>query len=228
MVKFDVVPIISIPGGDPELKIEDFKNMAAVTACETMKIRDQHDKGKLQKAKKRCYLKGFESGVMLVGKFKGEKVRDAKDQERQLMIKEGKAREYWEPENLVLSRTNDKCVVAFLDQWYLTYGEEEWRDAVLKHVQSSKTFSAYGSEKEYVSALHWMGKWACSRSFGLGTILPWDKKFVIESLSDSTIYMAYVVFEREARGYLFSHLPTQSSDHLYNSSLSLSRIPRSQ
>ena len=143
MVKFDVVPIISIPGGDPELKIEDFKNMAAVTACETMKIRDQHDKGKLQKAKKRCYLKGFESGVMLVGKFKGEKVRDAKDQERQLMIKEGKAREYWEPENLVLSRTNDKCVVAFLDQWYLTYGEEEWRDAVLKHVQSVKRFSAY-------------------------------------------------------------------------------------
>ena len=143
MVKFDVVPIISIPGGDPELKIEDFKNMAAVTACETMKIRDQHDKGKLQKAKKRCYLKGFESGVMLVGKFKGEKVRDAKDQERQLMIKEGKAREYWEPENLVLSRTNDKCVVAFLDQWYLTYGEEEWRDAVLKHVQSVKHFRAY-------------------------------------------------------------------------------------
>ena len=205
MVKFDVVPIISIPGGDPELKIEDFKNMAAVTACEIMKIRDQHDKGKLQKAKKRCYLKGFESGVMLVGKFKGEKVRDAKDQERQLMIKEGKAREYWEPENLVLSRTNDKCVVAFLDQWYLTYGEEEWRDAVLKHVESKKTFSAYGSEKEYTSALHWMGKWACSRSFGLGTILPWDKKFVIESLSDSTIYMAYVVFEREAREFQATH-----------------------
>jgi len=30
-----------------------------------------------------------------------------------------------------------------------------------------------------------------SRSFGLGTRLPWDEQYVIESLSDSTIYMAY-------------------------------------
>ncbi|RYE83637.1 MAG: hypothetical protein EOO65_03615 [Methanosarcinales archaeon] len=37
----------------------------------------------------------------------------------------------------------------------------------------------------------WLKEWACSRSFGLGTHLPWDKQFVIESLSDSTIYMAY-------------------------------------
>ena len=51
-----------------------------------------------------------------------------------------------------------------------------------------------------MSALHWMGKWACSRSFGLGTILPWDKKFVIESLSDSTIYMAYYTIAHLLQG----------------------------
>ena len=135
-----------------------------------------------------------------MGKFKGVKVKDAKDQERELMISEGKAREYWEPENLVLSRTNDKCIVAYLDQWYLTYGEEEWRDAVMKHVKSDKSFSAYGCRKDYIDALNWMGKWACSRSFGLGTILPWDKKFVIESLSDSTIYMAYYTIAHLLQG----------------------------
>lgn len=36
-----------------------------------------------------------------------------------------------------------------------------------------------------------MNAWACSRTTGLGTVLPWDDTFVIESLSDSTIYMAY-------------------------------------
>mmetsp|Transcript_96334 Transcript_96334/g.220889 ORF Transcript_96334/g.220889 Transcript_96334/m.220889 type:complete len:533 (+) Transcript_96334:1805-3403(+) len=36
-----------------------------------------------------------------------------------------------------------------------------------------------------------MGEWACSRTFGLGTKLPWDESWLIESLSDSTIYMAY-------------------------------------
>lgn len=39
--------------------------------------------------------------------------------------------------------------------------------------------------------LGWLEQWACSRSFGLGTKLPWDPEFLIESLSDSTIYMAY-------------------------------------
>lgn len=45
--------------------------------------------------------------------------------------------------------------------------------------------------KCYEDALDWLGEWGCSRSFGLGTALPWDKQYVIESLSDSTIYMAY-------------------------------------
>ena len=31
----------------------------------------------------------------------------------------------------------------------------------------------------------------CSRTYGLGTKLPWDEQWLIESLSDSTIYMAY-------------------------------------
>ena len=39
--------------------------------------------------------------------------------------------------------------------------------------------------------LGWLNQWACSRSFGLRTHTPWDEQFLVESLSDSTIYMAY-------------------------------------
>ncbi|KAF5936824.1 hypothetical protein HYC85_024330 [Camellia sinensis] len=39
--------------------------------------------------------------------------------------------------------------------------------------------------------LSWLNQWACSRHFGLGTRIPWDEEFLVESLSDSTIYMAY-------------------------------------
>ena len=45
----------------------------------------------------------------------------------------------------------------------------------------------HGFEK----TLDWLCQWACSRSFGLGSRLPWDPQWLIESLSDSTIYMAY-------------------------------------
>ena len=40
-------------------------------------------------------------------------------------------------------------------------------------------------------ALGWLNQWSCSRTYGLGTRLPWDEQYLIESLSDSTIYMAF-------------------------------------
>ncbi len=51
----------------------------------------------------------------------------------------------------------------------------------------------YGTETRHQleKTLDWLKEWACSRSYGLGTKLPWDTQYLIESLSDSTIYMAY-------------------------------------
>lgn len=46
-------------------------------------------------------------------------------------------------------------------------------------------------KKQFTHVLSWLHEWACSRSFGLGSHLPWDPQYLIESLSDSTIYMAY-------------------------------------
>lgn len=44
---------------------------------------------------------------------------------------------------------------------------------------------------QFEHCLGWLNQWACSRSFGLGTRLPWDPQYLVESLSDSTIYMAF-------------------------------------
>ena len=43
----------------------------------------------------------------------------------------------------------------------------------------------------FEQTLGWLRQWACARSYGLGSALPWDPKFLVESLSDSTIYMSY-------------------------------------
>ena len=37
---------------------------------------------------------------------------------------------------------------------------------------------------------------ACARQHGLGTKLPWDKDWIVESLSDSVIYMAFYTIAR--------------------------------
>ena len=43
----------------------------------------------------------------------------------------------------------------------------------------------------FEGVLAWLNKWACARTYGLGSKLPWDPTFLVESLSDSTIYMSY-------------------------------------
>lgn len=129
---------------------------------------------------------------MLVGAGAGMKVKDAKPVVRKHLFDLHLAAPYFEPEHEVISRTGDSCIVALCDQWYITYGEDQWKEVVKEHVKSNN-FMSYNqkTQVEFEEGINWLNEWACSRNVGLGTLLPWDKQFVIESLSDSTIYMAY-------------------------------------
>jgi leucyl-tRNA synthetase len=193
VVPFEVVPIISIEGyGDASAKF----------MCEKLKIKSPNDTAKLKQAKDETYLKGFTMGVMRVGPHSGKKVSEAKPIIRQEMIDAGQACIYFEPEEKVMSRTNDECVVAAVDQWYLAYGDESWTAVVKKHVLNAESFTAYDEAAlgRYEYTAGWLQEWACTRQFGLGTYLPWDKEWVIESLSDSTIYMAYYTIAHYLQG----------------------------
>lgn len=112
------VPVISTP---------DYGDLIAPALIKSMKIQSQKDVKQLAEAKEIAYKEGFYNGVMLVGEFKGMKVEEAKPRVRERMIEAGLALAYAEPEGLVISRSTDECVVALMDQWYLDYGEAEWR-----------------------------------------------------------------------------------------------------
>ena len=181
VVPFAPVPIIEVPG---------FGSTAAVKACEDLGVTSQNDAKKLADAKAAVYLKGFTDGVMLVGEHAGRKVCDVKAGIRADLLEAGDALPYSEPERPVTSRSGDDCVVALTDQWYLTYGEEEWAAATRECLAAMDTFSPE-ARNAFQHTLGWLRQWACSRAFGLGTRLPWDPAFLVESLSDSTAYMAF-------------------------------------
>lgn len=93
------------------------------------------------------------------------------------------------------------------DQWYEGYGEPEWRDQTLHHVQNTLNTYSETARHEFELVLGWMHEWACSRSFGLGSKLPCAPEFVIESLSDSTIYMAYYTVSHLLQGNIEGSVP---------------------
>ncbi|XP_026387744.1 leucine--tRNA ligase, cytoplasmic-like [Papaver somniferum] len=178
---FEVVPIINIP---------EFRDKSAEKVCMNLKIKSQNEKEKLAEAKRLTYLKGFTEGSMLVGEFTGMRVQDAKPLIRSKLLENGQAVSYSEPEKKVMSRSGDECVVALTDQWYITYGEEEWRKMAEECLSEMKLYHDE-TRNGFDHTLSWLNKWGCSRSFCLGTRIPFDEQFLVESLSDSTLYMAY-------------------------------------
>lgn len=64
--------------------------------------------------------------------------------------------------------------------------------------------NTYGTETRnaFEGTLAWLNQWACARTYGLGSKLPWDPQFLVESLSDSTIYMCYYTVAHYLQGRL--------------------------
>ncbi len=162
-------------------------------------VTSQQQRDKLENIKKEMYKLSFYTA--LVGKqytkkyfsksYVGLKVEDYKGEIQQEIIKNGWAVTYYQLTGKVVSRTLHDCIVKVVDdQWFIAYGNEKWKKQVHKAFKKMKLYpEKVRPQFEYV--IDWLKNWACTREHGLGTKLPWDDKWLIESLSDSTIYMAY-------------------------------------
>jgi leucyl-tRNA synthetase len=77
----------------------------------------------------------------------------------------------------------------------LNYGDEEWKD-LARNCLDEMNILPNNIKTEFVEVINWLHERACARQQGLGTKLPWDNDWIVESLSDSVIYMAYYTISR--------------------------------
>ncbi|RLI74778.1 leucine--tRNA ligase [Archaeoglobales archaeon] len=182
------------------IKVEgEEHSIPAKEIVEELNIQSQNDVEGLERATKTLYKKEFHKGVLLeiTGDYAGVKVSQIKDRLTRDMIDRKIGDIFYEfSEKPVVCRCGTKCVVKLVkDQWFLNYSNPEWKGKVLEHLEKMQIIPDYYKE-EFRNKIEWLKDKACARRKGLGTKIPWDKEWLIESLSDSTIYMAYYILAK--------------------------------
>lgn len=118
---------------------------------------------------------------------------------------------YFKTESEIISRSNTVCVVALLDQWFIDYSKIDWK------VKAHRCLDNLITHKEtkilLKDGMDWIGKWAFSRSFGIGTSF---NEYVIDSLSDSTIYMSFYTFYHLLSDDLFGNTSFKVEEWMFD------------
>ena len=173
---------------------------------------------KLKDATNEIYKLEHAKGVMAekTGEYKGLSVSDARDKIIEILVADKKGDIMYEfSERPVICRCGTKCVVKILDdQWFLKYSDENWKESTYKCLEGMNIVpEEVRSNFNYY--IGWLQDWACSRRLGLGTKLPWNKNWIIEPLSDSTIYMAYYTIAKYMKDVDSEDLNDQFFDEVF-------------
>ncbi len=211
-----LVPLIEVPG---------YGESPAADVVERMGISTQSEREKLEEATREVYSAEYNQGRMrrditarvavdlpeeykalVVGFFStwvaGLPVREARENLKRWLLSTGLGDEMYDIMNRpVYCRCGTEIVVKILtNQWFINYGKPEWKQ-VAREALSHMRIVPEEARAEFEHSVEWLQKRACARTRGLGTPLPWEEGWVIESLSDSTIYMAFYTVIHKIRGF---------------------------
>ena len=203
--KIEPIKIIDIEGYD----------VPAKDICQKMGIKDQNDP-RLEEATQSIYKDEFYSGVLneRCGKFAGLKINEIKNEVKDWLKEINRGDVFYETSRKAVTRNGHKVIVAVLqEQWFIDYTPKWWKEKGHKAVDRMLFYP-----EKYRNIMHgiidWLEKRPCARKRGLGTRFPWNKEWIIESLSDSTIYMAMYTIAHILRRKKIS--PEQLREELFD------------
>jgi leucyl-tRNA synthetase len=163
----------------------------------------------LKEANEKLYSDEFNKGFHLI---LNKSVKEAREEVKKLL---DWIKIYRIANRPVYTRAGDEVIVKIIpDQWFINYGDPAWKEEVRKAMNEiliiPEEFKA-----RYLNTIEWLDKKACTRSKGLGTKFIFDNKLIVESLSDSTIYMAYYLLLPEINNYSLEQLDEKFFDYIF-------------
>lgn len=202
------------------ISVEGFTTYPAYEALTKYGVESQDDRTKLDEATKFIYSTELRSGYMLSNLHEvvpmktpeirnyvanyvtGKSVAEARENIKKFLLDKKMAFIVYELLNKpVYCRCGSEIVVKILEnQWFINYGKEDWKELAYKALSKMKIVPEE-VRAQFKATIDWLRRRACARTRGLGVPLPWDPTWIIESLSDSTIYMAFYTVIHKIRQY---------------------------
>jgi len=211
------------------ISIQGYSEIPAKDEVNKRGIRDSADP-KLEEATAELYKAEFHRGIMKenCNGYGGMKVSEAKPMVIEAMRGEGLLASMMELPERVVCKCGTRCYVKILEnQWFLNYSDPAWKEKAKFLIQHAKVFPEQSLEW-YFSTIDWLRNWPCARRSGMGTKLPWDKEWIVETLSDSTIYMAFYTMAQlvNAEKVKFDQLVPEVFDYVLLGSGSESHVAK--
>ncbi len=199
------VPLITVPG---------YGTLPAKDAVERAGITDQDDP-RMDTLTQEVYSAEFGSG-RLYEQYGGEPVKLARDTVSAHMTEQfGSIPMYEFDTRSVVCRCGGQVLVKILhDQWFLQYSDPVWKSQV-SNLLEQMSLVPPEVRTEFERTIDWLKDWACTRKVGLGTRLPWDPAWLIEPLSDSTVYMAYYTIAHHLKSFSPDLLTPEVFDYVF-------------
>jgi len=203
----DITPVTLI-------KVDGYGDVPAKEAVEKAGITDQNDPA-MEPLTQEIYSAEHSHGRMLP-KYGGKLVKEARDEVAAIMLERyGSAVMYEFDNREVICRCGGRVYVRIIkDQWFVQYSDPEWKERVHEQIDNTKLVPAE-VRAEFDRTVDWLKDWACTRRVGLGTHLPWDKEWLIEPLSDSTIYMAFYTIAHKLKTIEAEKLTPAVFDYIF-------------
>lgn len=179
------------------IELEGYGKAPAKEIVEKMGITKIND-SRIEDAKKMLYKLELEGRMLKnIPQFGGLPAEQAREKVKEYLEKNRMKDIIYEfSKKPVVCRCGTPIIIRLVkNQWFLDYTSKKWKDLAKDCVSRMKIYPE-DYKKELPSIIDWLAYRPCVRRAGLGTEFPFEKGWIIEPLSDSTVYMAFYIVSK--------------------------------